>query len=77
MRKVGSSSIGGVLRDEKGSVLFMFLSVWVLKTPNESEVPAILEAICSYSYGFRDYLIIESDSSNAISWMNSRETRTC
>lgn len=77
MWKVGPSSIGGVLRNEKESVLFMFLSMWVLKTPNEFEVLAILEAICSYSCGFRDYLITESDSSNAISWMNSKETRTC
>lgn len=71
--KLRPAGIGGVLRDEKGNVLFMFSKYVGAKDSSEAGVLAILEAIHSYSCGLCDYLIIESDSSNAISWMKTLE----
>lgn len=53
-------------------------STW--QDSNEAVVMAILEAILIYSSSFQDKLIIESDSSNAISWVllwNEGPSRFC
>lgn len=68
------AGIGGVHRNEKGYGLFMFSMHVVFKDTNEAEVPPILEAIHIYLHGFHDFLIIQSDSSNSISWMMPMES---
>ena len=63
--KPGLAGIGGVLRNHKGEVLYMFSKHIGIKDSNEVEVMTI------YHTSFHHYLIVESDSANAISWVKS------
>ena len=58
--KLGLAGIGGVLRNHKGEVIYMFFEHVGIKDSNEVEVLAILEAlrICHSSY--QQNLIVES-----------------
>lgn len=44
-----------------------------VKESNETEVLAILEALLLFFSSFHVRVIVESDSSNAISWISSNE----
>ena len=61
------AGIGGVLRNCNGDVLFMFSKYLEVCDSNEAEVLAILESLWCFSRYYRDNLIVESDSSNAVS----------
>lgn len=66
--KSGPTGIGEVVHDDRSRLLLAFLeSIWVMES-NEAELREIRRAlqICS-RYGNCN-LIIEGDSSNAISW---------
>ena len=63
--------IGGALRNHKGEVVHMFSKHVGMKYSNEAEVLAILEALHIYQFFFHHYLIVASDSVNAISWVKS------
>ena len=67
--KPGLAGIGGVLRNCNGDVLFMFSKyVWVCDS-NEAEVLVILESLRYFLRHYHGNLIVESDSSNAVSWV--------
>ena len=65
--KLGPVGIGGVLRDNNGVIICMFSKSVRVRSSNEAEVLAILEAQRIFSRSFQDHLIMESDSSNGIS----------
>ena len=71
--KLGPADIGGVLRNGKGEVLFMFSKNVGIKESNEAKVLAILEALRIFSFTLKENLIVESDSSNAIRWVSKVE----
>ena len=71
--KQGLAGIGGVLRNSKGEVLFMFSKRVGVCDSNEAEVLASLEALRCFSRCFQGDLIVESDSSNAIAWVSNRK----
>lgn len=53
----------------------MFFSKYIrVKDSNRAEVLAILDALSPYSGIFLEQFIVESESLNAISWVNSRES---
>lgn len=66
--KPGPAGIGGVLRNHKGKILYMFSKNVGGKDSNEAEILAILEAFCIYGRSFQFNLIVESDSFNVVSW---------
>ena len=68
--KPGPASIGGVLLNFKGEVLISFSKPIGIKDSNEAEVFAILKTLRIYSRSFGDNLIVESNSSNAVSWVS-------
>lgn len=52
----------------------MFFCKYIrVKDSNRAEVLAILDALSPYSGIFLEQFIVESESLNAISWVNSRE----
>ena len=59
--KQGLASIGGVLRNHKGEVMYMFSKHVGIKDSNEAEVLVILEALRIYHPFYHHYLIVESD----------------
>eukprot|EP00268_Persea_americana_P021089 TRINITY_DN21101_c0_g1_i1.p1 TRINITY_DN21101_c0_g1~~TRINITY_DN21101_c0_g1_i1.p1 ORF type:complete len:199 (+),score=31.91 TRINITY_DN21101_c0_g1_i1:157-753(+) len=67
--KPGPAGIGGVLCDDKGVILCLFSKSVGVRDSNEAEVLAILEALRILSSSFQGCLIVESDSSNGISWV--------
>lgn len=72
--KPGPTGIGGVLRDEKGTILSKFAAGVGIRESNEAEFLAIVKAL-ELSMG-RDWLkhgnlIVESDSKVALSWAKS------
>lgn len=69
--KPGLAGIRGTLRIHKGKVLYMFSKHVGFKESNEAEVQAILEALRLYHSSYQLYLIVESDSTNAIYWVKS------
>lgn len=69
--KQGLASIGGVLRNHKGEVMYMFSKHVGIKDSNEAEVLVILEALRIYHPFCHHYLIVESDSANAIFWVKA------
>jgi ribonuclease HI len=76
--KSGPSGIGGVLRNHNGIILGIFsLSVGILDS-NVVELKAVVKAIELSASNCRlhhKHIIIESDSANVISWMNSPHNR--
>ena len=74
--KLGPAGIRGVLRNNKGEVIFLFTRNVGMKESNEAEVLAILQALQIFSSSFQGRLIVESDSSNAISWVTSQSVRS-
>ena len=64
--KWGLAGIGGVLRNHKGEIIYMFSKHVGIKDSNEAEVLAILEALLIYRSSYHQSLILESDSPNAI-----------
>eukprot|EP00268_Persea_americana_P068029 TRINITY_DN9427_c0_g3_i1.p1 TRINITY_DN9427_c0_g3~~TRINITY_DN9427_c0_g3_i1.p1 ORF type:complete len:256 (+),score=22.30 TRINITY_DN9427_c0_g3_i1:1157-1924(+) len=60
--KPGPASIGGVLRNSRGEVLFMFSKSVGVCDSNKAEVLAILEALQYFSRFFNGILVVESDS---------------
>ena len=71
--KPGQAGIGGVLRNSKWEILFMFSKHVGLHDSNEAEVLAILEALWWFSRNFNGSLVVESDSSNAIAWLSNQK----
>lgn len=61
--------IGGVLRNSRGEVLISFSKSIGDGDSNEAEVLAILEALRIYLGSLDKSLIMENDTSNAISWV--------
>lgn len=59
--------IGGVLRNHRGEVMYIFSKHIGIKDSKEAEVLAILEAFHIYHSSYHQSLIVESDSANAIS----------
>ena len=58
--KPGSAQNGGVLRNSKGEVIFMFSKFVGVCDSNEVGVPAILEALRCFSKNFHCDLIVET-----------------
>ena len=76
--KPGPSGIGGVLRNHHGHLLGMFSVPVGILDSNIAELRAIVKAIelsASNCLFHHQHLIIESDSVNAISWMNKPHNR--
>jgi len=76
--KPGPSGIGGVLRNHHGHLLGMFSVPVGILDSNIAELRAIVKAIelsASNCLFHHQHLIIESDSVNAISWMNKPHSR--
>ena len=71
--KPGPASIGGVLRNSNGDVLFMFSKNVGICDSNEADVLAILEALYYFKRYFHGALILESGPSNAIAWVSNRK----
>ena len=71
--KSGPTGIRGVLCNNKSGVLFMFSKFVGVSESNEAEVLSILEALKIFYSTFKETLIVESDSSNAISWVSKVE----
>lgn len=69
--KPGLVGIWGVLRNHKGEVLYIFSKNVGIKDTNEAGILAILEALYNFTFSFQSHLIVESNSSNAIFWVNS------
>ena len=67
------AGIGGVLRNIKGKVLFMFSKYFGVCDSYEAEVLAILEALWCFLRIFRGSLIVESGSSNGIAWVSTQK----
>lgn len=67
----GATGIGDGLKEDKGDVLLIFSKNAGVKESNKTEVMAILEAPVILL--FPDRLIVESDSSNTLSWISSIE----
>ena len=65
--KPGLASVRGVLRNDKGEVLFMVSKHVVVCDSNETELLDILEALWCFSRFFQGTLFVESDSSNVVS----------
>lgn len=63
--------MGEVSRNHKGEVLHLFSKHVEIKDSNEAELLAILEALHIFNTLYQNLLIVERDSSNAISWVNS------
>ena len=68
---VGLAGIGGVIRNHKGEVKYIFSKHVGIKDSNEAKVLAILEAPRIYRSSYNQALIVESDSANAITWMKA------
>ena len=60
------TGIGGVLRNHRGEVMYIFSEHIGIKDSKEVEVLAILEAFHIYRSCYHQSLIVESDSANAI-----------
>lgn len=71
--KPGPAGIGGVLHDDRGNMLAAFSESVGSMESNEIELRAIRRALQISSRFRRGKLIIESDSTNAISWANNRK----
>lgn len=61
-----------MLRNYKGKVLIIFSKHVGVCDSNEVEVLVILEALRLFNRNFFDALIVESDSSNVITWAPTR-----
>lgn len=70
MCKPSPAGIAGVLCNEKGQMLRMLSKHVGAKESNGQEVLVILEAIHMYSLCLCNSVLVKSNSSNAISWMN-------
>ena len=62
-----------MLRNDKGEVLLMFSKHVGVRDSNKVELLAILEALRCFSRFFHGSFIVESDSSNVISWVSKRK----
>ena len=71
----GASGIGGVLRNEVGLILGYFSINSGFGSANEAEVKAILKALLFCQQFCFGNLVIESDSTTAVGWVNSHERR--
>ena len=74
--KPGHAGIGGLLRDDKGKVWMEFSKSIGISESNEAEICAIREAIlmfCASRWVATHGLIIESDSKNAVKWIECPE----
>ncbi|XXG69674.1 hypothetical protein AAC387_Pa06g2478 [Persea americana] len=70
--KLSPAGAGGVLCNGKGDFLIIFSKPIDVCDSIEAEVLAILEALRLYSRYCNEVLIVESDSSNVISWVSNR-----
>ena len=69
----GKAGIGGVLRDESGSIMLVFSKSIGIADSNMAELLTIKEAFlifCALENLSSKRLIIESDSSNAVLWVS-------
>lgn len=67
--KPGLGGIGEEMLNDKEEVLCLFSKGVGVKDCNEAEVLTILEALRIFPHSFYERLIVDSDSSNATSWM--------
>ena len=72
--KPGHARIRGVLCNSKCDIIFMFSKHVGICDSNEAEVLAILEALRCFSRNILGDLIVESDSSNAITWTSKKRS---
>lgn len=69
--KPGLAGIDSVLRNHKKDVLHVFSKYVGIRGSSEAKVLAILEALRIFNTSYQHRLIVESDSFNVISWVNS------
>lgn len=69
--KPGLIGIGGVLHNNKGNCWSCYLSMWALRIQIEIEVMATLDAFRMYVCHFHNKLVLDSDSFNAITCVES------
>ena len=76
--KPGPSGIGGVLQNHHGILLGIFSSPVGILDSNVAELKAVVKAIelsASNCHLHHKHIIVESDSTNVISWMNNPHNR--
>jgi ribonuclease HI len=76
--KPGPSGIGGVLRDHNGIIFGIFSLSFGILDSNIADLKAVVKAIelsASNCRLYHKHIIIESDSTNVISWMNNPYNR--
>ena len=74
MGNLGSAGIGGVIRDCKGQVLFVFSKCIRIADSNLAELMAVVNALsymASANFDLLTDIILESDSKAVISWVNN------
>lgn len=74
--KLGEAGIGGVLRNEFGTIKAKFTASVGIRDSNEAEFMAIvfaLELSLQQNWIMEKEIIVESDSKNALSWVKKRE----
>lgn len=73
--KLGLTSIGGVLRNNKEKVFCLSHKGVGVKASNKADVLAISDALIIFSCSFQERLIKQSDLSNTISWVTCDKTK--
>lgn len=75
-RETRPASIGGILRDDRGVVKAYFAASIGIKDSNEAEFIAMvfaLEMSLQKEWLREKEIIVESDSKNALAWINRRD----
>lgn len=67
--KLGMTGIGRVLGSFNNEILICFSKSIRIKDSNKVDVLSILEALRTYYRSVSQSLIVESNSSNAVSWV--------
>ncbi|XP_077239748.1 uncharacterized protein LOC143880655 [Tasmannia lanceolata] len=66
----GPAGIGGVLRDDKGEVIWSFAGPIGIADSNEAEVPAAHQGIKLLEVEYLNNVVVEGDSINVIRWLS-------
>lgn len=69
---LGEAAIGGVLRDDKTTILLLFSPSMGVTDANSAELMALskcFQIVTTSRWAFSHCIIFESDSQNAISWV--------
>ena len=74
MANLGPANMGGVIRNSKGQVLFVFSKSIGIADSNFAELIAVVNALSygvSVNFDFLLDIILGSDSKMVISWLNN------